>query len=85
MLRIEKLPQIESHVRWMQELEKCKSLADINFEIRRDNPEIHQLISKLYDERKFWGRSNQVKHRTLKINAYGRNDYLKNWLFEAIL
>jgi hypothetical protein len=85
LLAIEKLPSIETHSKWIQELERCKTTVDNCIDIRRDHPEIHQLMTKIYDERRYWGKCNQTRERTLKLNAYARNDHIKNWLFEAIL
>jgi hypothetical protein len=42
-------------------------------------------MNKIYDEKKFWGRCNQTSLRTLRINAFGRTEHIKNWLFKSIL
>ena len=42
-------------------------------------------MNKIYEERKYWGRCNQTRERTLRVNAYGRNDSMKTWLQQAIL
>jgi hypothetical protein len=42
-------------------------------------------MNKIHDERKYWGKPVQTKDRTLRVNAYGRNEFVKNWLQNAVL
>ena len=76
---------IESYHGLMSELDSCKHLVNNCQEILKGHPTIYQLMNKIYEERKYWGRCNQTRERTLRVNAYGRNDSMKTWLQQAIL
>ena len=77
MLRVEKLPKIENHVRLMQELEDCKRLSE---EVKTECSEINIIVNKLYQERQYWSRYLSLMHFTASINVYARIEMMKNWL-----
>jgi short-subunit dehydrogenase involved in D-alanine esterification of teichoic acids len=45
MLRVEKLPKIESYTKLMKELEECRTLSE---DIKSECPDINILVNKLY-------------------------------------